>query len=64
VIAVNAFFGRITYTLDQIRWALAVADDVPVVAFDARDRTSVRDALVTVLDRALNRAIARQTAEV
>lgn len=60
VIAVNAFFGRITYGLDQIRWALAVGEEVPVISFDARSRTSVRDALVTVLDRALNRAVARQ----
>lgn len=64
VVAVNAFFGRITYTLDQIRWALAVTDEVPVVAFDARSRDSVRDALVAVLDRALNRAIARQATSV
>jgi uncharacterized protein len=61
VIAVNAFFGRISYDLEQIRWALTVADAVPVIMFDARSRTSVRDALVTVLDRALNRVIAQQT---
>jgi signal recognition particle receptor subunit beta len=60
VVAVNAFNGQITYNLDQIRWALAVATDVPVIAFDARNRNSVRDALVAVLDRSLNRAIARQ----
>jgi uncharacterized protein len=64
VIGVNAFFGRISYAIDQIRWALAVGEEVPVLVFDARSRTSVRDTLVAVLDRALNRALARQTAHV
>jgi signal recognition particle receptor subunit beta len=53
VIAVNAFDGRLAHDLGEIRWALAVADDVPVVAFDARVRGSVRDTLLTLLDRAL-----------
>jgi hypothetical protein len=57
---VNAFFGQINYSLDQIRWALTVGDDVPVFAFDARSRISVRDALLVVLDRALDNALGRQ----
>ena len=40
----------------EIRWALAIGDQVPLVQFDARDRLSVRDALLVVLDRALDRA--------
>jgi uncharacterized protein len=53
VVAVNAFDGRLAYDLDEIRWALAVDDGVPVVAFDARDRASVRHTLLILLDRAL-----------
>jgi signal recognition particle receptor subunit beta len=56
VVAVNAFHGRLAYDLDAVRWALAVDPAIPVVAFDARDRLSVRDALLAVLDRALVRA--------
>jgi signal recognition particle receptor subunit beta len=56
VVAVNAFHGRLVHELDAVRWALAVAEDIPIVAFDARDRLSVRDALLAVLDRALVRA--------
>jgi signal recognition particle receptor subunit beta len=59
-VGVNAFFGQINYSLDQIRWALTVGDDVPVFAFDARNRISVRDALLVVLDRALDNALGRQ----
>jgi uncharacterized protein len=57
VVAVNAFDGRLTHTLTDVRWALAVNEQVPVIAFDARHRLSVRDALLAVLDRALDRAM-------
>jgi signal recognition particle receptor subunit beta len=46
VVAVNAFYGQLAHTLAEVRWALAVDEDVPVVAFDARDRISVRDTLL------------------
>lgn len=54
-VAVNAFDGRIQHELDEVRWALDVADQVPVIAFDARERGSVRDALLVVLELALSR---------
>ncbi|MDO3703818.1 ATP/GTP-binding protein [Micromonospora sp. C28SCA-DRY-2] len=55
-VGVNAFDGRLAHDLGAIRWALAIGDHVPLVQFDARDRLSVRDALLVVLDRALDRA--------
>ncbi|MEV4841988.1 ATP/GTP-binding protein [Micromonospora matsumotoense] len=57
VVGVNTFDGRLTHELGAIRWALAIGDHVPLVQFDARDRLSVRDALLVVLDRALDRAV-------
>lgn len=57
VVAVNTFDGLLAYDLDQVRWALAVRADVPVISFDARFRGSVRDALLVVLDQALDRAM-------
>jgi uncharacterized protein len=53
VVAVNRFDGLLTHALDDVRWALAVPDDVPVITFDARERQSVRDALLAVLHQAL-----------
>jgi signal recognition particle receptor subunit beta len=61
VVAVNRFHGRLTHELHAVRWALALRDAVPVVAFDARDRLSVRDAVLAVLNRALDRAIRART---
>ena len=53
-VAVNTFHGQMAYDLAEVRWALAVNDRVPVVAFDARQRPSVRDALLMVLEQALD----------
>jgi signal recognition particle receptor subunit beta len=49
VVAVNLFDGVLAHHLDDIRWALAVGDHVPLITFDARDKLSVRDALLAVL---------------
>jgi hypothetical protein len=57
VVGVNTFNGQLGYQLEEVRWALAVRDDVPVLSFDARFRGSVRDALLMVLDQALDRAM-------
>jgi signal recognition particle receptor subunit beta len=61
VVGVNTFNGQMTYTLDEVRWALAVREDVPVLSFDARFRGSVRDALLVVLDQALDKAIRQKS---
>ena len=61
VVAVNRFDGSVAHDIPSIRWALAVDDAVPLITFDARDKLSVRDALLVVLDRALARARAAQT---
>jgi uncharacterized protein len=61
VIAVNRFDGVVAHDLPSIRWALAVDEAVPLITFDARDKLSVRDALLVVLDRALAKARAAQT---
>lgn len=54
-VAVNAFDGQVEHSLEEVRWALDVAAHVPVVVFDARERGSVRDALLVVLELALAR---------
>ena len=46
----------LAHELDDVRWALAVSDETPLISFDARDRRSVIDALLSVLHRSLDRA--------
>jgi signal recognition particle receptor subunit beta len=55
-VALNAFDGRLEHSLEEVRWALDVSEHVPVVVFDARERGSVRDALLVVLELALARS--------
>ena len=57
VVAVNRFDGAPVLDADAIRWALAVGDDIGIVSFDARDKLSVRDALVAVLRTALRHSV-------
>ena len=55
-VAVNIFDGSLADPLSAVREALDVDAEVPVVSFDARSATSVRDSLVVVLELALTRA--------
>ena len=56
VVAVNRFDGVLRVDPATIRWALAIDAATPLITFDAREKLSVRDALLSVLDRALERA--------
>jgi signal recognition particle receptor subunit beta len=58
VVAVNLFDGKLTHELADLRWALAISDETPLITFDARERLSVRDALLSLLRHALKRATA------
>src|SRR2546429_6668972 len=56
VVAVNAFHGRLAHDLRDVRWALAVDEAIPVLAFAARDRLSGREPVLGGPDPALARA--------
>lgn len=53
VVAVNAFDGVLRHHPDDIRAALDVPSDVPVVVTDARNRAAVRDTLVSLVRHAM-----------
>jgi signal recognition particle receptor subunit beta len=55
IVAVNLFDGRQTHPLDQVRDALGVADSVPLVTLDARDRRSAVLALLASLTHTMDR---------
>lgn len=62
VVAANLFHGVMPHELDELRWALAINESVPLITFDARDKRSVRDALLVVLHTSLDRAHTRRLA--
>jgi signal recognition particle receptor subunit beta len=54
-VAVNQFEGGRRYPLEDVRTALALPADVPMMEVDARDRASAKQALVRVTEYSLER---------
>jgi signal recognition particle receptor subunit beta len=55
VLAVNCFDGVAKHSIDDVRSALAVRDQVPVFYTDARNRQATKQALITVVTLAMSR---------
>jgi len=55
IVAVNEFDGAQRYPLDEVATALALPPHVPIVTVDARDRESVKRALIRVTEYSLQR---------
>lgn len=53
VLAVNRFDGAERFDVDEVREALGLGVDVPVLECDARERDSVRDVLGALMDRVI-----------
>jgi signal recognition particle receptor subunit beta len=58
IVAVNHFDGSYHYPIPEVRDALGVAEHIPVVDCDARERESVKVALVTLLQDVYDRRAA------
>ncbi|MDZ7679742.1 MAG: ATP/GTP-binding protein [Acidimicrobiales bacterium] len=58
VVAHNAFDGIANHSIEDLREALAVPDDVPMIECDARERESTKMALLEVVQHAMARATA------
>jgi len=53
VVAVNAFFGQMHHSLEDVREALAVPMSTPMVTTDARDRGATKATLLELVQHAL-----------
>jgi len=56
IVAVNCFDGVAPHSVDEVREALEVAPDIPIVECDARARNSVKMVLLEMAEHALRRA--------
>jgi signal recognition particle receptor subunit beta len=54
LVAVNCFDGTEVYEPDEVRAALDLGQDTPIVLCDARQRESVREVLVALVSHALH----------
>ena len=55
LIAVNEFEDAPTYVAEDLREALAVPPNVPIISVDARQRDSAKNALIAITSYALDR---------
>jgi uncharacterized protein len=53
VVAVNAFDGIVQHRPEEVREALSLGADVPVLVCDARQRDSAKQTLIAVVEHAL-----------
>lgn len=56
VVGINLFDGHHHHDPDDVREALAIPPQVPIVAVDARDRESTKQALIRIVEHAVHRA--------
>jgi hypothetical protein len=53
VIGINGFHGEFPHTVNDVQEALSVSPNVPVLECDARDRTSTKSTLITLVEHAM-----------
>ena len=53
LVAVNCFDGVQRHSVDAVRRALDIEPNVPVVLCDARDRRSVKDVLIALVEHVM-----------
>ncbi|GHG55756.1 GTP-binding protein [Streptomyces griseocarneus] len=53
VIALNGFDGHQPYTPEEVREALQIGPDAPIITTDARHRNETKSALITLVEHAL-----------
>jgi signal recognition particle receptor subunit beta len=58
VVAINCFNGLLAHAVEDVREALAVGEEVPIVLCDARQRESAKTTLIELVQHALARASA------
>ncbi len=56
VVGLNCFDGRQMHRLEDVREAMSIDPAIPMVTCDARDRESVKQALIALVEHAMRRA--------
>ncbi|HWM04313.1 MAG TPA: ATP/GTP-binding protein [Actinophytocola sp.] len=64
LIGLNCFDGEQTHGVEEVRDALAVPDHVPIMSCDARERDSVKQSLITMVEYSMDRWVATHGAGV
>jgi uncharacterized protein len=62
IVALNGFDGEFPYEMAEVREALSINPHVPVIQCDARQRSSTKNALATLVEHALAMQLGTQVA--
>lgn len=57
IIAVNCFEGARRFEIDEVRQALSLHGSVPILNFDARQRESVKQVLIALMEHLMTRPV-------
>jgi uncharacterized protein len=60
IVAINCFDRLLHHQIEDVRHALTIADSVPIIACDARERESAKQVLISVVEHAISRDSALQ----
>jgi uncharacterized protein len=58
IVAVNTFDGVMHHRQEDVREALTIAESVPMISVDARNRESTKQALITLVQHAMRQRMA------
>ncbi|AFR08852.1 MULTISPECIES: GTP-binding protein [Nocardiopsis] len=53
IVAINGFDGYYPHAADEVRDALTLSPEIPIVQVDARDRASTKSTLITLVEHAI-----------
>ncbi|MGI9008988.1 MAG: GTP-binding protein [Streptosporangiaceae bacterium] len=53
IIAINGFYGDFPHQMEDVREAMSLGRDVPIVQCDARGRTSTKEVLISLVEHAM-----------
>ena len=56
VVAINCFHGTVTHDVNDVRQALQLREEVPMILVDARNRDSCKGALISLVQHAMTMA--------
>jgi len=59
IVGVNCFNGLLLHQIEDIREAMELEASIPIVKCDARERESTKETLITLVEHAMKRAVAR-----
>lgn len=54
IVGVNCFDGQLQHRFEDIREAIAISDDTPIIACDARNRESTKNTLINLVKYAMH----------